>query len=202
MPRVQLKLRPEEPKVKRVRVDLPTVDTNQAEFEPTDEQRELVEELRGMVLPEEDVRQFIKNPKTGKPIDLATLKKHFPEELEHGLLKMKVKLSRSHLRQALGTPAEFLRDDNGKIILHKKTGRPILIQPGVLPNLGAGIWYEKSRFGLKETTGIEHTGPGGAPLVGTTTIIVIPSNGRDQPLVLEQDPALAAKVVNPDESKV
>jgi hypothetical protein len=46
-------------------------------FNPTAEQRGNVEAMIGYAIAEADICLLIKNPATGKPIDLATLRKAF-----------------------------------------------------------------------------------------------------------------------------
>lgn len=57
------------------------------EFEPSERDRKVVEELAALGYSREQICLFILNPGTGKPIDPATLAKHFDQELEMGLLK-------------------------------------------------------------------------------------------------------------------
>jgi len=46
-------------------------------FKPTAEPRRIVEAMIGYGIPEAEIYLLIKNPETGKPIDLETLRKHF-----------------------------------------------------------------------------------------------------------------------------
>lgn len=57
------------------------------EFEPSERDRRVVEELAALGYAREQICLFVLNPGTGKPIDPATLAKHFETELEIGLLK-------------------------------------------------------------------------------------------------------------------
>ena len=43
----------------------------------------------GYGIPEADICLLIKNPETGKPIDLKTLRRHFAKEIATGLTKLK-----------------------------------------------------------------------------------------------------------------
>ena len=54
------------------------------EFEPTDEQRKLVDQLAGYGIPEPDIAKLVINPQTKEPISPMTLRKHFREELDTG----------------------------------------------------------------------------------------------------------------------
>lgn len=50
-------------------------------FEPTVADRELVEKLVGFGMTQRQICYLVKNPRTGKGIDVNTLEKHFPKEL-------------------------------------------------------------------------------------------------------------------------
>ena len=58
-------------------------------FNPTAEQRGNVEAMIGYGIPEADICLLIKNPETGKPIDLKTLRRHFAREIATGVTKLK-----------------------------------------------------------------------------------------------------------------
>ena len=58
-------------------------------FKPTAEQRGNVEAMIGYGIPEAEICSLIKNPETGKPIDLETLRKHFAREIATGATKLK-----------------------------------------------------------------------------------------------------------------
>ena len=50
-------------------------------FKPTAEQRESVELMISYGAPEVEICPLIKNPETGKPIEVETLRKHFASEI-------------------------------------------------------------------------------------------------------------------------
>jgi len=58
-------------------------------FNPTAEQRGNVEAMISYGIPEADICLLIKNPETGKPIDLKTLRRHFAREIATGVTKLK-----------------------------------------------------------------------------------------------------------------
>jgi hypothetical protein len=58
-------------------------------FNPTAEQRGNVEAMIGYGIPEADICLLSKNPETGKPIDLKTLRSHFAREIATGVTKLK-----------------------------------------------------------------------------------------------------------------
>src|SRR5258708_38644880 len=65
----------------------PGRDSSGERFKPTDEHRAQVEALAAFGIPQDSMRSFIINPRTGRPITAKTLAKHFSEELELGLSK-------------------------------------------------------------------------------------------------------------------
>jgi hypothetical protein len=56
----------------------------QPPFVPTDEQRKLVGVLTAMAVPFDRIRMVIINPRSGKPIEVPTLKRAFAQEIELG----------------------------------------------------------------------------------------------------------------------
>jgi len=56
-------------------------------FNPTPEQRDWVEAMIGYGILEDEICRLIKNPKTGKPISLKTLRKYFAAEIAAGAVK-------------------------------------------------------------------------------------------------------------------
>jgi hypothetical protein len=58
-------------------------------FNPTAEQRGNVEAMIGYGIPDADICLLSKNPETGKPIDLKTLRSHFAREIATGVTKLK-----------------------------------------------------------------------------------------------------------------
>lgn len=53
-------------------------------FEPTTEQRKTVKHLSSMGVPHTQIRTKIINPKTGKPVDVYTLRRYFDDDLDSG----------------------------------------------------------------------------------------------------------------------
>ena len=58
-------------------------------FQPTVEQRNMVEQLAGMVIPDSDICRLILHE--GEPIGEGTLKNHFRKELSQGRAKIRVR---------------------------------------------------------------------------------------------------------------
>lgn len=104
-------------------------------FKPTEEARELVRELAGLGLNQEQVARIIKHPNTGKPISVDTLKKYFAEDYEEGKAEAASQVARTAFQMAVSgeTPAMTM------------------------------FWL-KTQLGWRETQHLEHTGKDGAPL--------------------------------------
>src|ERR1700674_596482 len=89
-------------------------------FEPTKQQRDLVEALVGYGVRYTEICRLVVNPRTGKPIDTKTLMKAFRSELDVGATKANAKVAESLFKQATGG------------------------------NVAALIWWTKCRMGWKE----------------------------------------------------
>jgi hypothetical protein len=104
-------------------------------FKPAAEHRKTAETLAGYGVTHPDICRLIINPKTGQPIDAKTLRDHFREELDRGVIKANAAVAQSLFQKATG---------NGQ------------------QSVTAAIWWSKTRMGWKET--VQHTGPGGAAI--------------------------------------
>ncbi|TDX61941.1 hypothetical protein EDE12_11242 [Methylosinus sp. sav-2] len=120
-------------------------------FEPSEDQRRQVEAFAAYGIPQEDMCKLLLNPRTGKPIDLKTLHKHFRVELDTGMVRANAKVAESLFRQAVGAAAQY--DANGKLIRAEQT-----------PVVSAGIFWAKARMGWKERDVHEFTGENGGPI--------------------------------------
>lgn len=69
-------------------------------FQPTDEDRALVEQLAAFGIPVTSMTLFVKD-KDGKPISERTLRKHFAKELDQGELKANVKVAQTLFKKAI-----------------------------------------------------------------------------------------------------
>jgi len=112
-------------------------------FSPTEEQRGCVEEMIAYGVPEAKICQLIKNPKTGKPIGLTMLHKHFALEIAFGAVKMKVEVGNWIVAAILGHDASF-QDERLRVRL--------------------AIFFAKTRMGWTETVTnrpalVEHPDP-------------------------------------------
>ena len=56
----------------------------QPKFEPTQDQRSQVKQMKALGIPEDRICKMIANPRTGKPVSPMTLARAFAEELESG----------------------------------------------------------------------------------------------------------------------
>lgn len=70
------------------------------QFQPTDEDRALVEQLAAFGIPVESMTLFVKD-KAGKSISERTLRKHFVKELDQGELKANVKVAQTLFKKAI-----------------------------------------------------------------------------------------------------
>jgi len=62
-------------------------------FVPDAQQRHIVSMLSGMKVGQAEIARLILNPRTGRPINIDTLQKHFAEELATGTARLKLALS-------------------------------------------------------------------------------------------------------------
>ena len=70
------------------------------QFQPTDEDRALIEQLAAFGIPVESMTLFVKD-KAGKSISEKTLRKHFAKELDQGELKANVKVAQTLFKKAI-----------------------------------------------------------------------------------------------------
>lgn len=122
-------------------------------FQPTEEQRKLVEQLAAFGIPM-DQMVFLVTDKNGKPITVKTLRKHFQDELETGELKANTKIAQCLFKQAvegnvtamifwLKTRARWREPQH--VELTGKDGGPVEVKKGIyelsdddLANIAAG----------------------------------------------------------------
>ena len=145
-------------------------------FVPTAVQREFVEQMVSYGATHKEIAAMFTMVNNGKAISHDTLTNYFREELDYGLTKANMKVAQSLFQQAVGAPPVF----NYKIDPKTKKRTLVLERPAIAPNLGAQIWWEKTRRGFKEGMALEVSGKDGQPLM-ERTIIVLPSNGRELP---------------------
>jgi hypothetical protein len=74
----------------------------QPPFEPTDQQRAMVEQFTAVGMTEAQICMLTINPSSGKPITPKTLRKFFRTELDTGGLKANAKVSSNMFKMATG----------------------------------------------------------------------------------------------------
>jgi hypothetical protein len=111
----------------------------QPRFQPTPEQRSMVESMKGYGMTHLDICQVVFSKK-GRPIDQKTLEKHFRKELDQGAVKANSKVAQSLFQQATGG-GDWKQ---------------------AIPT--AGIWWSKCRMRWKETIVQENVGKDGGPI--------------------------------------
>ena len=79
----------------------------------------------------------ITNHQTGKPIDGKTLRRAFRRELDEGEAQANAMVAQSLFKKAIGSSAQ---------------------------SVTAAIWWEKTRAGKRDISGVELTGKDGTPL--------------------------------------
>lgn len=97
-------------------------------FEPTIDQRKLVEALSGYGVPHDEIRLLVVDHRMGRPIAKNTLYRAFRQELDVGATKANAKVAGNLFRHATG-------DGPGSVT--------------------AAIFWTKVRMGWKETTVVE-----------------------------------------------
>jgi hypothetical protein len=130
--------------------------------DPTEEQRRLVRAMSGFGIPQEQIA-------THMEMDAKTLRKHFRQELDRGMVEANVKVAQSLFQLAT----------SGK-------------------NVAAAIFWMKARAGWREKHAVELTGADGQPL-GPQVVVIrkffAPVEDEDPKLVnarlLDDAPALA-----------
>lgn len=125
--------------------------TGQPPFKPSGDQRKQVELMQGIGMTYKEIATVTLNPTTGKGISVTTLQEHFRDELDVGGPVLK--------RQVVGA-------------LYKKA-------TGDGPqSVAAAIFLCKTRYGMRETQVVEHTGHSG--------VLVAPASQTPQEWIEEQ----------------
>jgi hypothetical protein len=117
-------------------------------YQPSEEQRRIVEAMVGFGIPEAEICGLIRNA-NGRPIDEKTLRKHFRDEIATGASKVKFMVGQFMVASILGTGThpDFvpLKDEKARASL--------------------AVLFVKSRMGWKETTVNEHANTDGKAFV-------------------------------------
>lgn len=117
-------------------------------FQPTDEQRKLVEQFAAFGIPVEEMTNLVTD-KNGKPIDEKTLRKHFKAELETGRVKANAKVAMTLYSKALAGDTTAMifwlktrarwKESPQSVELTGKDGGPIETAGPVTPEEAAAI---------------------------------------------------------------
>lgn len=110
-------------------------------FKPTPADIKLVSTLAAFGIPEDEIAGQITNPSTGKAIAPKTLRKWFKHELTTAHTKANARVAEALFNKAIGSG---------------------------MGSVTAAIFWLKTRAGWKETQTLEHTGPGGGPVVSVS----------------------------------
>ncbi len=101
---------------------------------------------------------------------VSTLQRRFDQVIKRGHGKARASLRRRQFEVAMGRPgqpAEFLKDENGKLVL--KDGAPIKIRDEVKPvpaNVTMLIWLGKQELGQSDKFVVDEGEGGGFTFVG------------------------------------
>ncbi len=106
----------------------PKKSTGMPRFRPTEKDRAQVETMAGLGMARDMIAILIENPRTGRPIDVETLEKYFGEELLRGPAIANSNVGQAMYDRATGDSAQAVQ---------------------------AGIWWEKTRTGMREKTSVE-----------------------------------------------
>ena len=105
-------------------------------FDPTPEQRKMVHSMCGYGVPQDDIAIVL-------GIDPKTLRLHFRQELDTGVIHANARVAETLYRQATD----------------KKN-----------PSIPAAIFWLKARAGWREKHEVELSGPGGGPIMVATGV--------------------------------
>lgn len=120
--------------------------TGRPPFEPTAEQRGMVEAMTGFGIPGDQIARLIINPQTREPISPTTLSKAFRRELDIGYTKANAEVSK-FIFQSIAGREGGIKDERSRATL--------------------AMFWAKTRMGWKETLAHEHAGKDGKPLEST-----------------------------------
>jgi hypothetical protein len=104
-------------------------------YHPTDEDRNIVQVLAGILTPHNEIALVMVNPRTKKPISITTLRKAFKDQLAHGRARVKA--------FAVGKMFKLISNDHPAMIM----------------------FYLKTQCGFRETSHHQLSGAGGGPIV-------------------------------------
>ena len=108
-------------------------------FVPTPDHRHLVKLLAGRGIPQEHIRQLIRNPQTGRPLAIKTLRRAFLTEIKIAKVEVKVQVARFIMDTILGR-----RPVNAKPIKNERV------------RVRLAIFFAKTRMGWTEANRHQH----------------------------------------------
>ena len=108
-------------------------------FVPTPDQREVVTLLAGRGIPQEYIRQLIRNPQTGRPVSIKTLERAFATEIKTAKVELNCQIARFILDTILGR-----RPVNARPIKNERL------------RLTLAIFVAKTRLGWTEANRHQH----------------------------------------------
>ena len=117
-------------------------------FEPTQDQRSQVKQMKALGIPEDRICKTITNPQTGKPVAPMTLARAFAAELESGATEFHTLVGNFILCAILGKKPAF-----GDAIKSEQV------------RMTAAIFYAKTKMGWKETVVNEQANKDGKPFL-------------------------------------
>ena len=124
----------------------------QPAFEPTEQQKKMVEALVGYGIPQVEICNLILNPYSNKPISPPTLRRAFRREIDQGDIKVKAIVGQFMIATILGR--NLPEDFDGKPI-NDERARARLLE-----------LFCKARLKWDETINMKHDGvKDGAPFV-------------------------------------
>jgi hypothetical protein len=130
-------------------------------FQPTQDQRNSVEAMIGFGITEDAICDLIRNPRTGKPIDEKTLRRHFKSEISTGETKLKSLVGNFIVNTILGRTRKVTENRDGKDI-------EVEIPLGLTDERARAtltVFFAKTRMGWKETVVNEHANASGKPFI-------------------------------------
>jgi hypothetical protein len=165
-------------------------------FEPTMDQRRLVMNLIAANATKQYICTQIINPHKQRPIDAETLNQKFAQEIRDGLENLRVQNSMTLFKMAQGysvsvekvtdvpTKVKNAAGEMKTVLVEKK----VKVEKYIPPDLGAAIWIDKTRNGMREGAPLPNLGPDGKPLpenqIVQQIVLVLPGNNRnDKPVI-------------------
>ena len=150
--------------------------TRQGRYQPSQQDRSLVETLAGYGVPPEEICRLIVNPANGKALTPRALLRHFGEEIARGLAAANAKVAESLYRLAVGQ-AKVVVD--GEVLQEERE-----------PKVTAAVFWAKTRMGWKEISAQDaaaQRGNGGPIVAEAKVTVYIPENGREQAQTAEPE---------------